>query len=235
MDNTQFFKNNVDFYSTDYKDYELRSWELKIANTVQGPEILDVACGGGRMTVPLLRRGHNVVGTDFIPEFEDKIREHEAEFKGQFGYLTTPMTKLPFADTVFDSVTCINSIIYLKNIEELRQAIGEMSRVLKPGGWLYITTWNILHPYWATSVILNHLLRRGKRFGEVSPFRTTDGRVKNSKTTMYVPTKKVLKHTLYDAGLTIPYTCTGPESVGDGSILSAFHPNLVVSGLKEEK
>lgn len=231
MDNAKFFKDNVDFYSAEYKDYELRPWELKIAERVRGPEVLDVACGGGRMTVPLLRRGHDVTGTDFIPEFEDKIREHRSEFKGTFGYLTAPMTRLPFSDMTFDSVTCINSIIYLKNIEELRQAIGEMSRVLKPSGQLYITTWNILHPYWITSVVLNYLLRRGKRFGETSPFRTTDGRIRNSQTTMYVPTRGILREICDDAGIDA-YTFTGPEFVEVYGLRATFHPNIIVSGTK---
>ena len=135
---------------------------------------------------------------------------------------------------VFDSVTCINSIIYLKNLEELCQAISEMSRVLKSEGRLYITTWNILHPYWATSVVLNHLLRRGKRFGEVSPFLATDSRAKNGKTTMYVPTMAVLKKVCRGSNIAA-YVSTGPEFVGNYSTIMRFHPNVIISGTKGDR
>ena len=64
--NVKFFEDNVDFYSKEYKDYELRPWELEITRQVCGPDVLDVACGGGRMTIPLLRKGYHVTGTDFV-------------------------------------------------------------------------------------------------------------------------------------------------------------------------
>ena len=44
MNNVEFFKNNVDFYSEEYKDYSLRPWERKIADQVSGPKVLDIAC-----------------------------------------------------------------------------------------------------------------------------------------------------------------------------------------------
>lgn len=230
MSNVKFFENNVDFYSTEYKDYELRPWELKIANTVTGPDVLDVACGGGRMTVPLLRRGHNVTGTDFVAEFVPRITAHADEFKGRFAFTEADMTELPFPDASFDSVTCINSIIYLRNSKELYLAIGEMGRILKPGGKLFITTWNILHPYWITSVILNYLLGRGK-FGEVSPFRTTDPRIKNSQTRMFVPTRRALEKVLRSAEI---HGCvlTGPEFIGDRNPIMVLHPNIIMVGVK---
>ncbi len=223
MDNLTFFKNNVEYYSSEYRDYELKEWERKIVLSVSG-DVLDVACGGGRITVPMLRAGHNVYATDFVSEFGSKIREHQDEFLGRFKFFTANMTKLPFNDKTFETVTCINSIVYLRNISELYKSISEMSRVLKPYGKIFITTWNIYHPYWAISVLLNYILRN-KRFGETSPFFKTDKRIKNSLTYMYVPSRRILERVCEGAGLKISI------ETGTGSIL---HPILVISGVKIE-
>lgn len=232
MSNIKFFRDNVDFYSEEYRDYSLKPWEQKIVELVSGPNVLDVACGGGRITVPLLRRGHNVVGVDFVEEFERKIRKHESEFKGKFKFDEGDMTNLPYPDCSFDSLTCINSLVYLRNAEEVCEAIKEMGRVLKPSGKLFITTWNLLHPLWGVSVVLNYLLRRGSKFGETSPFWATDSRINNSRTTMFVPSGKKIKQICNDAGLSVSVH-TGRGFVNGKSLLAMFHPFLVITGSKE--
>ncbi len=228
--NLTFFKNNVDFYSEEYRDYALKPWERQIVELAQG-NILEVACGGGRITLPLLRRGYSVVGTDFVKEFEPKIRAHEAEFKGKFVFVEADMTKLPFVDGLFDTVLCINSLVYLKDESEVKQAVKEISRVLTQGGRYYITTWNIRHPLWGLSTILNYVLGRGKNFGETSPFWTTDRRLRNSKTTMYLATEKMLIKACQEANLTCQIQ-TSDNFMGVRNPLSPFRPILVVMGEK---
>lgn len=228
MDNIRFFKNNVDFYSEEYRDYSLKPWEKRLIESVIGTEVLDVACGGGRITVPLLRRGFNVTGLDFVGEFEEKIRKHKSEFKGNFKFDKADMTNLPYADCLFDTVTCVNSLVYLRDIEEVQATIDEISRVLKPDGRMLITTWNILHPYWGISVILNYLLWRSERFGETSPFFATDNRIAKSPTHMYVPTRRTLNRICRESGIA---SCivTGREK----GLLAPFHPILVIVGKKD--
>lgn len=231
--NLRFFKNNVDFYSEEYRDYSLKPWESRIVNLATGPEVLDVACGGGRITVPLLRRGHNVTGVDFVGAFEPKIKKHEREFRGKFTFAESGMTDLPFDDGTFNSVVCINSIIYLRSAEEIRRAVREMSRVLKPVGRLYLTSWNLLHPLWGISVAVNYIVGRGKKFGETSPFWATDRRLQNSKTRMFVPSKDVLEQICRNAGINSK-AYTGPVFAGGDGLLAKFHPIIVVAGIKEK-
>ena len=231
--NAKFFKDNVEFYSEEYRDYTLKPWEKVIVESVSGKDVLDVACGGGRITVPLLRRGHDVVGTDFIPEFEDKILQHKSEFNGDFRFITADMLKLPFPCNSFGTVTCINALVYLRDADEVRKCLGEMVRVLRSGGQLFITTWNLLHPLWGTSVLLNYLLRRGGRFGQTSPFWTTDKRINNSRTRMFVATQSLLREACagFRGDMDVSVS-TGSQFSGNGGLLSRFHPILVVSGRK---
>ncbi len=232
--NTKFFKDNVDFYSEEYRDYTLKPWELHIVelleDQVTGKDVLDVACGGGRITVPLLRRGFNVTGTDFVPEFESKIRQHGDEFKGDFRFYASDMLSLPFPDASFDAVTCINALVYLRDIGEVRRCMAEMTRVLRPGGQLFITTWNLWHPLWGVSVVLNYLLRDGVKFGETSPFWTTDKRLNNSKTRMFVASRAAIRDAC-PPEMSVEVE-TGHQFVGKRGLLSPFHPILVVSGRK---
>ena len=232
--NTKFFKDNVDFYSEEYRDYTLKPWERLIVELLEdriaGKDVLDVACGGGRITVPLLRRGFDVVGTDFVPEFESKIRQHEDEFLGDFKFVTSDMLALPFPDASFDAVTCINALVYLRDIDEVRQCLSEMVRVLRPGGQLFITTWNLWHPLWGTSVVLNWLLHDGSAFGQTSPFWSTDKRLNNSKTRMFVASRSAIRDA---CPVEVPVEiATGAQFSDNGSLLSLFHPILVVSGRK---
>jgi ubiquinone/menaquinone biosynthesis C-methylase UbiE len=231
-DNLKFFQNNVGFYSDDYRDYSLKLWEQKIVDQVTGPEVLDVACGGGRMAVSILRKGLNVTGTDFVGEFEERVRRHQAEFKGTFKFVTAHMTKLPFPDSSFDSVICINSIVYLHGPEEISQTMKELCRILKPGGKLFVTSWNRWHPLWGSSIILNYILRRSHRFGETHPFFAMDSRiVKRSPTHMFVPGKNVLDRICELNGVSAT-TVTGRAFAGSSNPVLLIHPILVTSGTK---
>ena len=44
--------------------------------------------------------------------------------------------KIPFRDGVFDAIVCIH---VLEHVEDDRSAISELFRVLKPGGWAFVT------------------------------------------------------------------------------------------------
>ena len=231
-DNLSFFENNVSFYSAGYRDFALRKWEEKIVNSVSG-KVLDVACGGGRITVPMLEKGCDVIGTDFVKEFENKIRQHESRFKGNFKFIVSEMDDLTFPDDTFDCVTCINSIIYMKTKARVYQSFYEMARVLKPNGKLYITLWNMLNPLWGTSILANYLLNGCKRFGETSPFLKMDTRARKQKVEMYVPTKYTLNEILEDASIK-GSVMTAPEFLESESFLSLFYPAIVIVGTKEK-
>ncbi len=233
-DNPKFFRDNVAYYSDDYRDFSFKPWEKQIVDSVKGPEVLDVACGGGRMAVPLLRMGHNVTCVDFIHEFEGKIRRHGAEFRGTFKFAEAQMTKLPFADNTFDSVICINSVLYLTDLHEVQAAVNEMCRVLKPGGKLFITSWSLLQPLWFASVVLNYVTRRSKTFGETHPFFTMDGRLLNkSKTHMFIPARRAIERMCNARGVN-SRTYTGYGFTHNGSPMAPLHPILVIEGTKRE-
>jgi len=95
-------------------------------------QVLDVACGPGNTTRPLLKHlGPNarVIGLDAS---ERMLIQAVAETEDQrVSYVLGDAAALPFADDSFDAVSCM-AALYL--MEKPYHAIAELVRVLKPGG-----------------------------------------------------------------------------------------------------
>lgn len=90
-------------------------------------DALDAACGTGRHSARLAELGHQVAGVDATGAMLDVAR---AKVPGaRFG--VGDLQAIPLADAAMDSVVCA---LALTHIEDLEQAVGELARVLRPGG-----------------------------------------------------------------------------------------------------
>ncbi|MEZ4590251.1 MAG: class I SAM-dependent methyltransferase [Chloroflexota bacterium] len=102
--------------------------------------ILEVGCGTGKNTGLLAELGERVTAVDFSPgmlaQAQAKIAAPHVTF--QAADITQPW---PVPSASFELVT-FNLI--LEHIEDLDFAIGQASRALKAGGWLFISE---LHPF----------------------------------------------------------------------------------------
>jgi len=96
---------------------------------------LDVGCGEGRFCRMLRTAGIEAVGV----EPTTSLREAAEERDKQGRYIDASAESLPFPADSFDLVV---SYLTLIDIEGLDQAIGEMVRVLRPGGSLLIANLN---------------------------------------------------------------------------------------------
>lgn len=107
-----------------------RRWRKSAVQGLHG-KVLDVACGTGDMAVELLRQGCSVTGVDLSKEMM-AIAKRKAP---QAEYSLADVERLPFGDATFDAVTCAFGV---RNFVHLEQGLGEMLRVLKPGGRMVI-------------------------------------------------------------------------------------------------
>jgi ubiquinone/menaquinone biosynthesis C-methylase UbiE len=110
---------------------------------------LDLGVGDGRLAVEI--QTAKLVGADVSQVALDRARKRlpDAEL-----VLVEPDEPLPFADNVFDLVTCIET---LEHVRDVQLALSEIRRVLRPGGRLALTTpasarWRVLfrgveHPF----------------------------------------------------------------------------------------
>ncbi|HEV3193363.1 MAG TPA: class I SAM-dependent methyltransferase, partial [Polyangiaceae bacterium] len=96
-------------------------------------EVLDVACGTGYGS-RLLARCARVSGVD---RNQDAVETARSRTAGRF--LVADVPPIPFADDAFDFVVSFETIEHIPNDVEF---IGEIRRVLRPGGTLLISTPN---------------------------------------------------------------------------------------------
>lgn len=100
-----------------------------------GAALLDAGCGGGLFCVLAASRGYKVTGIDAAPRL---IEIAQRRVPGRM-FLQCDLEELPFGGgTHFDAVLAFNSLQYTL---APHKALGELHRVLKPGGRLVITTW----------------------------------------------------------------------------------------------
>jgi len=102
---------------------------------------LDAGCGGGRHLCEAFRtQGVEVAGVDLGWDDLCKARGYLSvmarESHGSWLLSRADVTKLPFAEGVFDVVVCSE---VLEHVEESRTAVSELVRVLKSGGDLVVT------------------------------------------------------------------------------------------------
>jgi 2-polyprenyl-3-methyl-5-hydroxy-6-metoxy-1,4-benzoquinol methylase len=97
-------------------------------------DILDVGCGSGANSIALAAKGHRVRGVDLSPVAIERYRNQG--FEGKVGNFDNG---LDYPARSFDVVLCSEVIEHMTSPELL---VAEMSRVLRPGGLLVLSTPN---------------------------------------------------------------------------------------------
>jgi SAM-dependent methyltransferase len=140
----------------------VRAWEygVLVGCLIRSPEhgswrCLDV--GSGASTFPAYMLEHGWVGSMTTLDLEDPFeRPDGAQPSEGVERVTASMLELPFADASFDLITCISAIEHLdgdrsdpegqppapyeRYRSDTRRAVEEMMRVVRRGGYLYLTT-----------------------------------------------------------------------------------------------
>lgn len=102
---------------------------------VQGLRVLDAACGEGYGSALLAHTADSVVGLDISEEAIGHARQRYASENLKFRQ--GDCTDLPFDDDEFDCVISFETLEHLENQQGLLQSFR---RVLKPGGFLLVST-----------------------------------------------------------------------------------------------
>jgi SAM-dependent methyltransferase len=116
-------------------------WEL--LGLSSGAEVLDLACGHGRIANRLAERGARVTGFDATPLFLERARADAAVRGVGVEYVEGDMRELPWEER-FDAVlSWFTSFGYFDD-DDNRRVLREAHKALKPGGTLLIDNNNLL-------------------------------------------------------------------------------------------
>ncbi|WP_214416345.1 class I SAM-dependent methyltransferase [Sphaerisporangium fuscum] len=102
--------------------------------TEPGTPIADLGCGPGHVAAWLAARGATTVGIDLSPGMVAVGRREYPEVEFREGDLVA----LPAEDGEFGSAVAFYSIIHI-HPDDLRRAVGEAYRVLRPSGLLLVS------------------------------------------------------------------------------------------------
>lgn len=132
-----------------YRDYaeDLTRREVDFlaqALSLRGVEtVLDLACGGGRHSIELARRGLNVVGLDAAAPVLAHARAQAEELGLSVTFTPGDMRALSY-ERRFDAVLIMNSSLGFFDDDTNRQVLAGAAQALAPGGRLLI---QCINPY----------------------------------------------------------------------------------------
>jgi ubiquinone/menaquinone biosynthesis C-methylase UbiE len=125
-------------YSTSagHSDAQMLARVVELAMPSPGAHALDVATGAGHTAMALAPYVAEVIAYDLTPQMLEETARNAAA-RGLHNIVTRqgPAERLPFDDATFDIVTVRQAPHHFADV---RRAISEMARVLKPGGRVVI-------------------------------------------------------------------------------------------------
>ena len=127
---------------------------IRLLNPQKNDVILDVASGTGEpgLTIAAKLSGGKVIITDLADHMLEIAREN-AESRGIYNIetVTCDVCDLPFPDNTFDAISCRFGFMFFP---DMLLAANEMVRVLKPGGKIATSVWNIPEKnFWVTAIM----------------------------------------------------------------------------------
>ena len=131
-----------------------------------GDRILEIGCGIGTVVAELARQGYEAMGTDISQVAIEYGRAKYSNVRLE----VQPAEELPYPDGTFDVVL---SFDLFEHIARIDRHVGEVQRVLKPGGHYLFETPNKL-----SNVIAETLACKSLKWRRVHPSLHTPGQLR---------------------------------------------------------
>ncbi len=111
-----------------------------------GDRILELGCGVGRIGRELAAQCAHWVGSDISPNMLKAAAHRLAELQNvEFAQLDRSSFQGLFADDSFDKAYSVAVFCHMDK-EDLFLYLRDLHRIIRPGGLIYIETWNLAHP-----------------------------------------------------------------------------------------
>jgi len=123
-----------------YGSANIDVWTNDLLQPKPGMNILDIGCGAGKLCflfADYTKGGAKVTGGDFSEELLDKAREKNKQLGTNIDFQFLDFNKpFNFDANTFNLCTSAFAIYYASDLDF---TFGEAHRVLKPGGWLFVS------------------------------------------------------------------------------------------------
>jgi len=124
--------------------------DAKRLDSLGGLRILDIGCGGGILSEPLVRLGAAVVGVD-PSEANIAVAQHHAKEAGlAVDYRATTAEALAEADERFDAVLAMEVVEHVADVGRFVDLVGSL---VKPRGLLFAATLNRTMKSFALAIV----------------------------------------------------------------------------------
>ncbi|MFQ3225132.1 MAG: ubiquinone/menaquinone biosynthesis C-methylase UbiE [Lentimonas sp.] len=134
----------VDHYAKAAARLGLWESEEKIFTRVFAPgdSLLELGCGAGRIAFGLHELGYNnIMATDYSAEMIKRARHLSTLLEYNLPLRVCDATALEFEDNVFDgAIFGFNGLMQIPQAAQREQALSEILRVIRPGGWFVFTS-----------------------------------------------------------------------------------------------
>jgi ubiquinone/menaquinone biosynthesis C-methylase UbiE len=137
-------------------DIRLRTETVdRVAQGKQYSEILDIGCGDGSISVPLLNSNCRLTLLDVSPGMLSIAKSRiPAELSSRVKFVNQDFMQVPFDKNFFDLVICVGVLAHVVSPQDL---IAKIASVLKPGGTLILECTDGHHLFDRINQLRNHI------------------------------------------------------------------------------
>lgn len=136
------YQEFVDYYEKVFKRFNI------------APElVLDIGCGTGNITIPMAKRGYDMIGLDLSVEMLDIAREKAMAEGMEILFLNQDMTEFELYGTVGAMISALDSVNYLTEDGQLEKMLRLLHYYLDIGG---IFIFDINTEYKFKNILDNH-------------------------------------------------------------------------------
>jgi tRNA (uracil-5-)-methyltransferase TRM9 len=132
-----------------YRHHTRFGAELEVlARRWHGGRLLNAGCGHGADFLPF-KHGFDLYGCDFSIQMLLQAQRYAVKYDFSVNLIQADLSALPYGDKAFNFAISIAAYHHIRGRENTLAALGQLRRVLKPGGEAFITVWNKLQPsFW---------------------------------------------------------------------------------------
>lgn len=118
---------------------DMNKHAIEMLNPTAGDRILEIGMGNGYFVSEILSKHEDITyaGCDYSQEMVDAATSNNVQYadEGRAEFICSDAMSMPFADGAFNKIFTVNTLYFWDDREKI---LGEISRVLQPGGELII-------------------------------------------------------------------------------------------------